>query len=87
MDDIIDLAARRAAKQKVAEAPHQIDDSVLEGYRIAWSQDGRVMVVFVTDDQEYTAVLDRAAARRFAKRVEIAAERARRCLASTSSGK
>jgi hypothetical protein len=82
-DGIIDLSARRAAKQQAADS---IDDEVLEGYKIAYSEDGRVMIVFVTGDQEYTVVLDHEAARRLGRRVCIGAERAKRCLGSKTSG-
>lgn len=84
-DEIIDLGARRAARAREALLDEADPDDELEGYRISYSQDGQVALTFCAADKEYTAVMPREAARRFGKRVLLAAERARRCLASTTS--
>jgi hypothetical protein len=77
--DVIDLAARRAAKKAKAAREVVVDEMELEGYSIGYSEDGQhVAISFVSGELEHTFILSRADSRRLAKRVLVAVERARR---------
>ncbi len=58
------------------------------GYTILFNDEGMVFLVVFDADTDDVAIkfgMDRAAARRMGKRLQLAAERARRCQASPTS--